>query len=81
MGRAHRGVALGGGALLSADDPLRRLAQENGRILGELGLQPEDTSWTRDHADAIASLVTPRLRLRLPAVLERLLRGLRRALQ
>jgi hypothetical protein len=61
------------------EDPLRRLARERGRILGELGMRPEDASWARSEAEAIASLTTPALRLRMPAVLARLLRRLARA--
>jgi hypothetical protein len=60
-------------------DPLRRLAQERGRILGELGLSPEDARWARVEAEAIASLVTPALQLRLPGVLGRLWRRFARA--
>ena len=60
-------------------DPLRRLARERGRILGELGLRPEDARWARVEAEAIASLVTPALQLRLPGVLGRLRRRLARA--
>lgn len=60
-------------------DPLRRLAQERGRILGELGLRPEDARWARLEAEAIASLVTPALQLRMPGVLGRLWRRLARA--
>ena len=60
-------------------DPLRRLAQERGRILGELGLRPEDARWARLDADAIASLISPVLRLRLPGLLGRLWRRLARA--
>ncbi|HVQ54049.1 MAG TPA: hypothetical protein VMT25_02670 [Thermoanaerobaculia bacterium] len=58
------------------DDVLRRLARERGRILGELGLQPSDAAWARSEADAIASLVTPALRL--PAFIDRFLRRLAR---
>jgi hypothetical protein len=60
-------------------DPLRRLANERGRTLGELGVRAEDDRWARLEAEAIAGLVTPRLRLRLPRLLERLLRRLLRA--
>ena len=60
------------------DDPLRRLAQERGRTLGELGLRPSDAAWARSEAEAIASLTTPSLRLRLPAFLTRFLRRLSR---
>lgn len=60
-------------------DPLRILARERGRFLGELGVSPEDVRWARAEADAIASLVRPRLTLRLPAPFARLVRRLRRA--
>jgi hypothetical protein len=59
-------------------DPLRRLARERGRILGELGLRPEDARWARVEAEAIASLVTPSLQLRM-GVLGRLWRRVARA--
>jgi hypothetical protein len=62
-------------------DPLRRLAQERGRILGELGVRPDDARWAMAEADAIASLVVPAARVRLPGALERLLRRLRNALR
>jgi hypothetical protein len=61
------------------EDPLRRLARERGRTLGELGVRPGDASWARSEADAIASLTTPSLRLRMPAVFTRFLRRLARA--
>lgn len=60
-------------------DPLRRLAQERGRLLGELGLRPEDARWARLEAEAIASLVTPGLNLRMPGILGRLWRRVARA--
>ena len=53
-------------------DPLRRLAQERGRILGELGVRPDDARWARMEGEALASLVSPALPVRLPAVLVRL---------
>jgi hypothetical protein len=59
-------------------DPLRRLAQERGRILGELGLRPEDGRWARREAETIAGLVKPALRLRWWGPLERMIRRLRR---
>ncbi|HTR02734.1 MAG TPA: hypothetical protein VMN82_06015 [Thermoanaerobaculia bacterium] len=62
------------------DDPLRRLAHERGRLLGELGVRPDDARWARAEADAIASLTTPSLTLRLPAPLARLWRRLARVL-
>jgi hypothetical protein len=60
----------------SPEDPLRRLARERGRALGELGVRPSDASWTRSEADAIASLTTPVLRL--PAFVTRFLRRVAR---
>ena len=60
------------------EDPLRRLARERGRTLGELGVRPEDASWARSEAEAIASLTTPALRPRMPVVLARFLRRLAR---
>ena len=62
-------------------DPLRELARERGRLLGELGVVPRDAAWARREADALASLVSPRIRLRLPAPLARLARRLTRALR
>jgi len=62
-------------------DPLRRLAQERGRILGELGVRPDDVRWARTEADALASLLTPSLGLRLPGPLGRLVRRLARFLR
>lgn len=64
-----------------AGDPLRRLAQERGRILGELGVRPDDMRWTKAEAEALASLRTPSLALRLPAPVARLVRRLRRILR
>lgn len=62
-------------------DPLRRLAQERGRVLGELGVRPEDARWARAEADALASLLTPSLALRLPGPLGMLARRFRRLLR
>ncbi len=62
-------------------DPLRRLAQERGRILGELGVRPEDARWARAEADALASLLTASLALRLPGPLGGLVRRFRRLLR
>ena len=64
-----------------SSDPLRVLARERGRLLGELGVTPEDVRWARADADAIASLVRPRLGGRLPPPLAGVLRRLRRALR
>jgi len=62
-------------------DPLRELARERGRLLGELGVDPRDVAWARAEADALASLVTPRLGLRLPASVARLTRRMARFLR
>ena len=62
-------------------DPLRVLARERGRLLGELGVSAEDARWARAEADAIASLVRPRLSVRLPRALATALRRLRRSLR
>jgi hypothetical protein len=35
---------------------LRQLARESGRLLGELGVRPEDREWIAAHAETIASL-------------------------
>jgi hypothetical protein len=61
------------------EDPLRRLARERGRLLGELGVLPQDAAWARSEADAIASLTTPDLHVRMPEFLARFLRRLARA--
>lgn len=55
-------------------DPLRALAQERGRLLAELGVRPEDARWAQMEADALASLIQPAMRIRLPAAVERLWR-------
>jgi len=41
------------------DELLRRLARETGRLLGQLGVRPEDEKWIRTHAEAIVSLARP----------------------
>jgi hypothetical protein len=64
-----------------SSDPLRRLAQERGRILGEIGVRPDDARWQRIDGEAIASLLAPDLGLRLPAFAARLWRGLGRAVR
>ena len=71
MSPAARGLA----------DPLRELARERGRMLGELGVRPDDVAWARAEGDAIASLVTPRLALRLPVSVARLVRRWTRAIR
>jgi hypothetical protein len=45
-------------------DVLRQLARESGRILGELGVRPEDREWIAAHAETIASLGGDRRRSR-----------------
>lgn len=64
-----------------AGDPLRELARERGRLMGELGVVPQDAAWARAEADDIASLTRRDLRLRLPAPLARFLRRLARAVR
>jgi len=59
-------------------DPLRALAQERGRILAELGVRPEDARWAQMEAEALASLVTPAMRVRVPAAVERTWRRVRK---
>jgi hypothetical protein len=62
-------------------DPLRALAQERGRLLAELGVRPGDARWAQMEADALASLVTPAMPVRLPAALGRLWRRIGRWLR
>jgi len=38
------------------DEMLSLLAAETGRILGDLGVRPEDERWIRAHAETISSL-------------------------
>lgn len=38
------------------DKLLRRLAGESGRLLGELGVRPQDERWIRAQAQTITSL-------------------------
>ena len=79
LGRAGGPAARRGGPRVSgAADPLRRLAQERGRILGELGVQPDDARWARAEAEMLASLLTVSRRLRLPGALGRMLRRIGR---
>ena len=59
-------------------DPLRALAQERGRLLAELGVRPEDGRWAQTEADALASLLTPAMSVRMPAALARMARRLRK---
>ena len=62
-------------------DPLRRLAQERGRILGELGVRPDDARWARAEAEMLASLLTPSRPFRLPGPLGRVLRRIARRIR
>ena len=62
-------------------DPLRELARERGRAMGELGCQPQDAKWARSEAEAIASLTRAQVRLRLPAPLSRAVRRVARFLR
>lgn len=42
---------------MTADpDVLRRLARESGERMAELGVDPGDSSWIRQHSETIASL-------------------------
>ncbi len=41
---------------VDAFDPYVALARETGRILGELGVRPEDDHWIRIHSATIESL-------------------------
>jgi len=52
------------------EDVLTQLARESGRLLGELGVRPEDERWIRIHADTITSLRSP-VRRRLPRIFYR----------
>jgi hypothetical protein len=49
------------------EEVTRQLARESGRLLGELGVVPEDRRWIRAHAKTLESLagdsVPPRLGL------------------
>ena len=54
---------------------LWRLGRETGRILGELGVRPEDHEWIRAQAEAIASLAGRKRRRGLPNLLYRLARS------
>lgn len=61
---------------MTADpEDLRRLARESGRLLGELGVRPEDSRWIREHAETIASLTRRTRGPGLLTYLRRLARG------
>jgi hypothetical protein len=55
-------------------DPFARLASESGRLLGELGVRPEDEKWIQLQAETIASLLSRQRRRRLPRFFYRLAR-------
>jgi hypothetical protein len=55
-------------------DPFPRLASESGRLLGELGVRPEDEKWIQLQAETIASLLSRQRRRRLPRFFYRLAR-------
>ena len=59
-------------------DPLRTLARERGRTMGELGMTPGDLRWARAEAETIASLTSPDFARRLAWRLKRLLDRMRR---
>ena len=46
---------------MKPDDVLVRLARESGRLLGELGVHPQDGKWIREHAETIAGLAGERV--------------------
>lgn len=46
---------------MKPDDVLVRLARESGRLMGELGVRPQDGKWIRAHAETIADLAGERV--------------------
>ena len=42
---------------MTQEDPIARVAEERGRILGQLGVRPEDTRWIEQEARTVASLL------------------------
>lgn len=59
---------------MSADpEVLRQLARESGRLLGELGVRPEDSGWIRAQAESIESLTRCERRPGIFARLRRLI--------
>lgn len=56
-------------------DPIARLASESGRLLGELGVRPDDQKWIELQAGTIASLLSRQRRRRLPRIFYRLARS------
>ena len=65
----------------ATEDPIRQLARERGRLLGELGVTPADARWAKEEADVLASLSYPQLSARLPAPLLGLWRRVHRLLR
>jgi hypothetical protein len=60
---------------MTQEDPITRLAVERGRILGELGVRPQDARWIEQEARTVASLVEPsRRRGALVRLVQRLAR-------
>jgi hypothetical protein len=64
-----------------APDPLRELARERGRAMGELGVGPGDEKWARAEAETIASLSAPDFARRFAWRIVRRIERLRRALR
>ena len=64
--------------MIADPEDLRRLARESGRLLGELGVRPEDSRWIREHAETIVSLTRRTRGPGLLTYLRRLGRGLAR---
>jgi hypothetical protein len=62
--------------VIADPESLRRLARETGRLLGELGVRPDDSRWIGEHAETIASLTR---RARGPGLLSHLRRLARSA--
>jgi hypothetical protein len=67
--------------MTASEDPVRRLARERGRLLGELGVTPADERWAKQEAEVLASLSYPQLSARLPGALLVLWNRLRRLLR
>jgi hypothetical protein len=67
--------------LSPSEDPIRRLARERGRLLGDLGVTPADERWAMQEAEALASLRHPQFFARLPGSLMVLWRRLHRLMR
>ncbi len=57
-----------------SEEILRQLARESGRVLGQLGLRPDDTKWIEEQAQTITSLAGGKRRSGLSNLLYRLAR-------